>query len=335
MRPGGQDHPGQNSETLPLQKNEKQSTELAILPPNQDDNDKNNKSIKNTQKVKMSKVEEDNSINTLMELEANQKNKKISVFRFFLPGVFDIISKFFMFNGLIILKNDIPLRAIMELVSALILSRTYYPIDLYSQIGIGVILLTILLSSIYYQLSYSNDNINYEENRTIGVILCLVGGMCSSFQFVHQEKHYRNGEDLFYREVAWEGLAGFILSFVLFLLSFFISCPFENIGIFCNNGQSITTYSEFMSNCSTNAVFLFCCYFIPCIIFPLIGNYLTLNVNFVYRSAIDSCRVALMFLIRIFTGDTIDAFLCPLFIIGVLAGMILCIIEEKGVYENL
>ena len=85
---------------------------------------------------------------------------------FFFPALFDFLSKFFIFNGLKILENDIILRAIVELLlvfsfSKILLQSTY---NRFSLVGSIIIFLGLIFVCFYCQIS-KNIKLYFEYNN--------------------------------------------------------------------------------------------------------------------------------------------------------------------------
>lgn len=254
---------------------------------------------------------------------------------FLLPGLFDFLSKFLIFNGLFLLDSELILRSIIEIILALLIGKIVlkYSFDKLSIIGSFIIFLGLLISFIYYQIKKTIPGLYYSNSSTIGVVFCIFGEIFGMIQYLFQSKYFKTGEKYFFREVAWEGFFGFIISIILFLLSLVYTCPKsdENSNNKYSHRNVICSYSEnpfsdlieeINNNIIWNILFLLVSMF-----FSIFGVILIRYNSIIYRSAIDVCKIPFLSFIQIiiyYKGKSVvDFFICITFLFVVILGVII------------
>ena len=264
---------------------------------------------------------------------------------FIFPAIFDFLSKFFTFNGLKILENDIILRAIIELLlilflSKIILQSTY---NRFSLVGVLIIFLSLIFISFYCQIS-KNLNLYFEYNNysTIGMLLCLIGEIFSAIQIFFQVKYIRIGEKHCCREIAWEGVFGLIISFIFFEFSLLFpsyATNYEKNQIlqkkfwYCLKDESYSSIPNLLNNMKANIIWNIL-FFLVCVFYSLIGIIISKYIGEVYRSSINISRLSIIvFLVLfIYNNDNIgvlNCIICIIFLIGIFVGMTLSILLRK------
>ena len=158
-----------------------------------------------------------NATETRMSSLQQQPFVGMKIISFVIPSIFDFFSKFLIFNGIKIIGNEIIFRSIIQLLMILCLSffllKSKY-IN-FSIKGVYVILGGLFFSFIYFQITKKLKlYFNYDSHGILGVILCFFGEIFASFQIFFQKKYFNIGEKYCHREIAWEGLFGFIISFI-------------------------------------------------------------------------------------------------------------------------
>ena len=264
---------------------------------------------------------------------------------FIFPAIFDFLSKFFTFNGLKILENDIILRAIIELLlilflSKIILQSTY---NRFSLVGVLIIFLSLIFISFYCQIS-KNLNLYFEYNNysTIGMLLCLIGEIFSAIQIFFQVKYIRIGEKHCCREIAWEGVFGLIISFIFFEFSLLFpsyATNYEKNQIlqkkfwYCLKDESYSSIPNLFNNMKANIIWNIL-FFLVCVFYSLIGIIISKYIGEVYRSSINISRLSIIvFLVLfIYNNDNIgvlNCIICIIFLIGIFVGITLSILLKK------
>ena len=259
---------------------------------------------------------------------------------FIIPSIFDFLSKFFIFNGLKMIRNEIIYRSIIQLTMILLLSKfilksKYIKFNL---IGIFIILFGLIASSFYFQFCQTIKlYIDNDKNEIIGMILCFVGEILSSFHIFFQIKYFKIGEKYCYREIAWEGFYGLIMSFIFFLISLFIPCSndigeLSNNFLFCNEDPSINPFIFLLNYIKNNIAWIIIIFLIS-IFYSLIGAVLAKYIGEVYRVAIEVSRVSIIiYLILFFNTNNFDIFtpiICGIFLIIIFCGILLSILLRK------
>ena len=146
---------------------------------------------------------------------------------FLFPALFDFLSKFFIFHGLKILENDIIFRAIVELLIVFLLSKIKLQskYNKFSLVGVIMNFSSLIFVCFYFQISKDLKlYIKYDNFDIIGTLLCIVGEIFSAIQIFCQVKYIRIGEKECCRDIAWEGVFGAIISFIIFLFSLLVPC---------------------------------------------------------------------------------------------------------------
>ena len=92
-------------------------------------------------------------------------------------------------------------------------------IDISTKIGYFLIIITLILTGIFYQYFGSVKDLYLESNIILGLSLFLGGELLSSFQYILQAKYFMIGDIYVFKVVAFEGLFGFILSIILLLFA--------------------------------------------------------------------------------------------------------------------
>lgn len=264
---------------------------------------------------------------------------------FFFPALFDFLSKFFIFNGLKILENDIILRAIVELLlvfsfSKILLQSTY---NRFSLVGSIIIFLGLIFVCFYCQIS-KNIKLYFEYNNysTIGMLLCIVGEIFASIQIFFQVKYIRIGEKHSCREIAWEGVFGLIISFIFFQFSLWFPSyasdysESEKLGKkfwYCLKDETYSAIPYLFTNIKNNIIWYFI-FFLVCILYNLTGTIISKYIGEVYRSSINVGRFALIIFLVLFihNGDNIGVLNCiisVIFSLSIFIGLFLAIILRK------
>jgi len=264
---------------------------------------------------------------------------------FFFPALFDFLSKFFIFNGLKILENDIILRAIVELLlvfsfSKILLQSTY---NRFSLVGSIIIFLGLIFICFYCQIS-KNIKLYFEYNNysTIGMLLCIVGEIFASIQIFFQVKYIRIGEKHSCREIAWEGVFGLIISYFFFQFSLWFPMYASNYSEneklskkfwYCLKDERYSAIPYLFTNIKNNIIWYFI-FFLVCILYNLTGTIISKYIGEVYRSSINVGRFALIIFLVLFihNGDNIGVLNCiisVIFSLSIFIGLFLAIILRK------
>ena len=264
---------------------------------------------------------------------------------FFFPALFDFLSKFFIFNGLKILENDIILRAIVELLlvfsfSKILLQSTY---NRFSLVGSIIIFLGLIFVCFYCQIS-KNIKLYFEYNNysTIGMLLCIVGEIFASIQIFFQVKYIRIGEKHSCREMAWEGVFGLIISYFFFQFSLWFPSYASDYSEseklnkkfwYCLKDETYSAIPYLFTNIKNNIIWYFI-FFLVCILYNLTGTIISKYIGEVYRSSINVGRFALIIFLVLFihNGDNIGVLNCiisVIFSLSIFIGLFLAIILRK------
>ena len=265
-----------------------------------------------------------NATETRMSSLQQQPFVGMKIISFVIPSVFDFLSKFLIFNGIKIIGNEIIFRSIIQLLMSLSLSffllKSKY-IN-FSIKGVYVILGGLFFGFLYFQFTKKLKlYFNFDSHGILGAILCFIGEIFGSFQIFFQKKYFNIGEKFCHREIAWEGLFGFIISFIFFGLSLFIHCPDEdndkikNKLFYCYN-SSQTPFQFLLINIKNNLIWNLL-FFLVSIFYNLIGTILVKYIGEVYRVAVDVGRISIIVFLILFMHTNDKEVLCVI-ISGVL-----------------
>ena len=264
---------------------------------------------------------------------------------FFFPALFDFLSKFFIFNGLKIIENDIILRAIFELLLIFFLSKVMLQssYNRFSIVGVVIIFFGLIFICFYCQIT-KNIKLFFEYNNysAIGMLLCTLGEILGGIQIFFQVKYLRIGEKHCCREVSWEGLFGLIISFIFFEFSLLFpiyETDYKEDEIlkkklwYCLKDTTSSSYSNLFNNLKINIIW-YILFFLVCIFYNLIGTIISKYIGEMYRTTINVGRFSILIFLVLFihNDDNIGALNCIIsiiFFISILVGMILAIILRK------
>ena len=256
---------------------------------------------------------------------------------FIIPSLLDFLSKIFIFNGIKYLEKDNIFRCILELIIGIIGGKSMYKstTKFYTLLGPLIILLTLLISFFYFQISENISNLFFKKQEVIGVIFCIVGEILECSQFLLQALFFKTGEPLFYRTITFEGVYGIIISSIILLITIIYSCPFDSLNTsynFCNGDSLENGFDEFFSDIKNNHI-CFTFYCLSCIFISFIGVFITKYVSVIYRIGIDSCKIFFFIFIQMIIGRNeltlIDIILGIILIIGLFCGLIFCVTLEN------
>jgi len=207
--------------------------------------------------------------------------------------------------------NEIILRSIVELVIVLSLSKIILKSQYkkFSILGVLIILFGLIISAFYYHLSKSIKlYFDSDSFGLLGMFLCVLGEIFGGIQLFFQVKYFKIGEKYSYREIAWEGLFGLILSFLFFELSILIPCSNENINdenteihkvfLFCYR-DSLPPFQFLLSNIKNNIVWNII-FFLFSMFYNLFGVILIKYIGEVYKAAINVSRISIILLLIMF-----------------------------------
>ena len=278
-----------------------------------------------------------NATDTRMSSIQQQPFIGMKFISFLIPSIFDFMSKFFIFNGLKMIGNEIILRSIIQLLMVLLFSKLFLKskYNNFSITGVFVILGGLIMSFFYFQISKKLLFFENDSQGIIGTILCVIGEICGSIQIFFQMKYVKIGEKYCYREVAWEGVFGLIISFVFFVLSLLIHCPNEdndeikNKFFYCYKDSSQTPFIFLLKNLKKHVGWNIL-FFIVSIFYNLLGAILAKYIGEVFRAAVDVGRISIVVYLILFihTNDVglLSVILSGVFMVIILFGLILCII---------
>lgn len=284
------------------------------------------------------------SMPSMPSIQQQQPFVGMKCISFLIPSIFDFISKFLIFNGLKMIENEIIFRSIIELITVFFLSKLILKSKYikFSLIGIYVILSGLIISCLFYQIDRKIKlYFNYDKISIIGMIFCLFGEVFNSFQIFFQMKYFNIGEKYCYREIAWEGLFGTIISFIFFELSVLIPCSNEdnqnNVKIFkkllfCYSDITLKPISILLINIKNNIIWNIII-FVTSLFYSLIGAILAKYIGEVYRAGVDTGRISIIILLIVFlhtsNKSTYNIILSIIFSIIILAGIIISIFLRK------
>ncbi len=295
-----------------------------------------------------------NNITNNMSTSLNISESKMSIMQpfvgmkcisFLVPSVFDFFSKFFIFNGLRMIGNEIVLRSIIQLCMILILSKVFLKskYNNFSIIGVLIVLIGLIISCIYYHIIQNIKlYFSFERNDFFGMILCILGEILGTIQIFFQMKYFKIGEKYCYREIAWEGVFGLIISFIFFEASLLINCSKDEnennekiyqIFLYCYKEDSSFSGIELLLNNIKNNIVWTIIFFLISMFYSLIGAILAKYIGEVYRVSVDAGRISIILqLILIIHTDNINVLnviFSVLFTLIILFGIILSIFLRK------
>ena len=313
----------------------------------------------------------DNSINTSMVSENDNNiscnNSEIRMgsiqqepfvgmkwISFIFPSFFDFFSKFFIFNGLKIIGNEIIIRSCIHLFVVIIFSKIFLSSNYlkFNIIGILIVFVGLIASSLYFQFNRSIKlYFDTHTNGIFGLILCSIGEVLSAIQILFQIKYFRIGEKHCYREIAWEGLFGVIISSIFFGLSLLIPCDIREKSfinkafLFCSNDALLTHFEShftyLLENIKKNIIWTIL-FFISSIFYNLLGAILAKYIGEVFRAGIDAGRIGIIIYLVLFLHNSekvqnFQILICGVFLVIISLGMILAITlrTKKGnIYDH-
>jgi hypothetical protein len=248
---------------------------------------------------------------SVSQISLNQPYVGMKCISFLIPSIFDFLSKFFIFNGLKMIGNEIILRTIIQLCMILFWSKIVLKsiFVTFSITGVLIILFGLIFSCFYYHISQTVKlYFNSDKNNIIGMLLCFIGEIFGSIQIFVQMKFFKIGELLIFREMAWEGLFGLIISFIFFFISLLIPCTkidnekneeiYQKM-LFCYPDSLhipiISLLHNIIDNIVWNVVF-----FLICVFYNLIGTTLAKYIGEVYRVSTDAARISIILQLILF-----------------------------------
>ena len=263
---------------------------------------------------------------------------------FLFPSVFDFLSKFFIFNGLKIIGNEIIFRTIIQLCMILFLSKIFLKSKYikFRITGVLIVLFGLIFSCFYYHLSQNIKlYFNSDKKDIVGMIFCFIGEIFGSLQIIIQMKYFRIGELPIYREIAWEGLFGLIISFIFFFISLLIPCSIDDSEnndefykkmLFCYPDTSRISIGFLLSNIKDNIVWNII-FFLVCIFYNLTGTFLAKIIGEVYRVSTDTGRISIILQLILFIHSNdingLDVLFSFIFTLVLLFGIFISIFLRK------
>lgn len=227
---------------------------------------------------------------------------------FLFPALFDFLSKFFIFHGLKILENDIIFRAIVELLIVFLLSKIKLQskYNKFSLVGVIMNFSSLIFVCFYFQISKDLKlYIKYDNFDIIGTLLCIVGEIFSAIQIFCQVKYIRIGEKECCRDIAWEGVFGAIISFIIFLFSLLVPCyetEYNDDDIFkkkfwyCCKDNTHSSMMNLIINIRDNIAW-YLIFFLVNIFNNLIGIVLTKYISEVYKASVNTGRISVIMIL--------------------------------------
>ena len=255
---------------------------------------------------------------------------------YIVPGIFDFLSKILILCGIHFMKTDSLFRTCFLLLSCLTLSKYFLNImfDTCTLFGFILIITSLLFTSLYYQFSKMVDGLYIAPNKLFGLLFCIIGEFFTSIQYVIQAKYFIVGEKLFFKNVAFEGLFGFILSIVLLFFAINLKCPFdkENKNNFCNGQNFESNLFKFFSDFKDSNLKWGLFFIISSIFMSLLSSLLIKYNGIMSKVSMDACRVCFWMLqLIIMQNENFDYVSCIIYFICtiiMLGGMIIC--SEMG-----
>jgi len=264
---------------------------------------------------------------------------------FIIPSILDFFSKFFIFNGLKILENDIILRAIVELFIIFFFSKIILQSKFirFSIVGVIIIFCSLIVVCFYCQISRDIKlYFKYNNYGIIGILLCVVGEIFNAIQIFLQVKFIRIGEKHSCREIGWEGVFGVIISFILFQFSLIF--PFyenddnkdeilnKKFWYYCKDNDS-SSISNLFNDIRDNIPWYFI-FFLVSIFYNLTGIIMNKYIGEVYRSNVNVARLSIIMILVLRLHNDVDigvvnSIICALFFISNFLGLFLSIILRK------
>ena len=264
---------------------------------------------------------------------------------FIIPSLFDIFSKFFIFNGLKILENDIVLRSIIELGLVFCLSKLLLRSQLirFSLSGFFVILISLIVVTFYIHISQNlKMYFEFDNNGYIGMSLCILGEIFCAIHLYFQIKYIRIGEKHCSREIAWEGLFGLILSFIVFEFSMLFPCydkDYDNKKDlnkkfwYCCKIESVSSIDNLFQIFKNNVAW-YIIYFLVSIFYNLVGLILSKYIGEIYKASIGVGRLSILLILVLFIHNNgyigvFNCIICGIFLIAIFIGIFLSIYFGK------
>ena len=279
------------------------------------------------------------------KISTNQPFIGMKWISFILPSIFDFFSKFCNFNGLKILENDIIIRDLVELLiifffSKILLQSMY---TRFSIIGVIIIFCSLIFVCFYCQISKDIKlYFNYNNFGIIGMLLCLAGEIFICIQTYFQLKYIKIGEKYCSREIAWEGVFGLIISYVVFQFSLIFPCYKDNYSDeqilkkkfwYCIKDNTYSPFKNLFNNLKEKIVWYFV-YFLSCVFNNLIGLIISKYIGEVYKSTVKISRLSIIMLIVLIVHNdnnigVFNCIVCGFFFASIIIGIILSIYFRK------
>ena len=279
------------------------------------------------------------------KISTNQPFIGMKWISFILPSIFDLFSKFCIFNGLKILGNDIIIRDIVELLiifffSKILLQSIY---TRFSIIGVIIIFCSLIFVCFYCQISKDIKlYFNYNYLGIIGMLLCLAGEIFICIQTYFQLKYIKIGEKYCSREIAWEGIFGLIISYIVFQFSLIFpsyEADYSDEQIlkkkfwYCIKDNTYSPFKNLFNNLREKIAW-YLVYFLTCVFNNMIGLIISKYIGEVYKSAVCISRLSIIMLIVLIVHNdnnirVFNCIVCGFFIASIIIGIILSIYLRK------
>lgn len=164
---------------------------------------------------------------------------------------------------------------------------------------IGFIL--VALSTILFEVtSNSNNNMKFDFKQVIGIVALFLSLILQGFCYCYEEKIVNEYEVNIMSMVGFESFWGLILSFFIFFITAFISCPND---LFCNKGEPLDNPAYGIYHLAKNYAYLY--YFGSCIcvmFYNLFALYIIKQSGAVLRVLLDILRTILIWVVGAFVG---------------------------------
>lgn len=259
---------------------------------------------------------------------------------YLIPGLLDFCSKLLIINGIHILTTDTIFRPVFCLIFTMSLSKIILKIniDTSTKIGYFLIIISLVLTGIFYQYIGSVKDLFLESNVIFGISLFLLGELLSSFQYILQAKYFMIGDIYFFKVVAFEGLFGFILSIILLLFAINYDCPFQSKSqynyFFCNGKNLESDLFKAIIDLKSKERIWAISYFFSPLLYSLFGALFIKYNGIISRVAIHCCGISFwIFSLAVLKNNNLNLIsyiICFICIITIIGGMTIC--SEFGEY---
>ena len=242
---------------------------------------------------------------TLRPKRKPREPKKIHFLYFFIYGLIDVVSRFFLVVGAAFYPNNDVGNTIYPIFIVIIISYviTYIKYNyeyMNRHVTVGFIFYIfgtafVCAADIYkkHSLTFTSTEI---KGIIIGVVFVFLGEILKIIlYYIHQNNvNFNKVEPL--RQIGLEGLFGSSIMVVLLIILQFSKCSFDKTNVFhslCMNNNMVENSSNFLSQAYQNINLLLWLigFFISCIVLNILGIFVVKNTNALFLVLAENCKI--------------------------------------------